>query len=39
LEAFRDKIKSRGARGIIGLQRLFKVKDILIYIRNYLYAL
>ena len=24
---FREKIKSRGARGIIGMQRLFKIVD------------
>lgn len=28
LDAFRDKIKSRGARGIIGLQRVFKVINL-----------
>ena len=27
LQAFRDKIKQRGARGIIGLQRVFKIID------------
>ena len=24
---FRDKIKARGARGIVGLQRIFKIMD------------
>ena len=24
---FRDKIKARGARGIVGIQRLFKIMD------------
>ena len=27
IKLFRDKIKSRGARGIIGLQRVFKIMD------------
>jgi len=27
LNKFREKIKSRGARGILGLQRLFKIMD------------
>jgi len=27
IKLFRDKIKSRGARGILGLQRLFKIID------------
>jgi Ca2+-binding EF-hand superfamily protein len=27
VELFRDKVKSRGARGIIGLQRVFKIVD------------
>jgi hypothetical protein len=27
VDAFRDKIKSRGARGLIGLQRVFKVRN------------
>lgn len=27
IEIFRDKIKGRGARGIIGIQRLFKIMD------------
>lgn len=27
MEAFRNKIKQRGARGIIGLQRIFKIID------------
>jgi hypothetical protein len=27
LQIFRDKIKSRGARGIMGLGRLFKIFD------------
>ena len=27
MKLFRDKIKARGARGIIGLQKLFKIMD------------
>ena len=27
MQLFRDKIKSRGARGIIGLQKTFKIMD------------
>lgn len=27
MEIFRDRIKSRGARGIVGLQRMFKIMD------------
>jgi len=27
VKLFRDKIKSRGARGIIGLSKLFKIMD------------
>lgn len=27
VKLFRDKLKSRGARGILGLQRLFKIMD------------
>lgn len=27
LDMFRDKLKARGARGIIGIQRLFKIID------------
>ena len=27
IRLFRDKIKARGARGIVGLQRLFKIMD------------
>jgi hypothetical protein len=27
LDAIRDKIKARGARGIIGLARVFKIMD------------
>jgi hypothetical protein len=27
MERFRDKIKSRGARGIMGLGRLFRIYD------------
>jgi Ca2+-binding EF-hand superfamily protein len=27
LNLFRDRIKARGARGIIGLQRIFKIMD------------
>ena len=27
MKIFRDKIKARGARGIVGLQRIFKIMD------------
>jgi len=27
IRLFRDKIKARGARGIVGIQRLFKIMD------------
>ena len=27
VKIFRDKIKARGARGIVGLQRIFKIMD------------
>jgi len=27
IKIFRDKIKARGARGIVGIQRLFKIMD------------
>lgn len=27
MQLFRDKVKSRGARGIVGLQRIFKIMD------------
>ncbi len=27
MQLFRDKIKARGARGIVGLQRIFKIMD------------
>lgn len=27
MNLFRDRIKSRGARGIVGLQRVFKIMD------------
>ena len=27
IKLFRDKIKARGARGIVGIQRLFKIMD------------
>lgn len=27
MQLFRDKVKARGARGIVGLQRIFKIMD------------
>jgi hypothetical protein len=27
MSLFRDRIKARGARGIVGLQRVFKIMD------------
>ncbi len=27
MQLFRDRIKARGARGIVGLQRMFKIMD------------
>jgi hypothetical protein len=27
MQLFRDKVRARGARGIVGLQRIFKIMD------------